>query len=182
MSIELIRELGAQWRAPMASRHRKFLGRRKQITSKALLVQNNLSEYMSGGHSCLDLSCGNGVFLEILRHYGNTILGAEREHFQFLQAQDIPHVAFDGGRLPYPFDDRSFDLVTCIGAITWYEQPWSEVLAEFCRIARRTVFVVVNEGYILNANRPLLKQWTAPGWTCVLRAEPKYKWERGSND
>ena len=105
-----------------------------------------LPEYKKGGRSCLDLSCGNGVLLEVLRHYGNAVLGADRAHFDFLRSQDVPYVEFDGDRLPYPFGDRSFDLVTCIGSITFYDVPWAEVLSEFCRIARRTVFVQVQRG------------------------------------
>ena len=175
----LIAKLGAEWRAPIAQeRPVKFLDRRTQIARKARLVNQCLPEYKEGGRSCLDLSCGNGVLLEILRHYGNAVLGADVRHFEFLKTQDVPFVAFDGDRLPYPFGDRSFDLVTCVGSITFYAAPWAEVLAEFCRIARRTVFVQANTGWILEENRALLERWTAPGWECVLRKGYRYKWER----
>jgi len=162
----------------VASRHAKFLDRRTQIKRKSDLVDAFLQEVRKGGYHCLDVSCGNGVLLEVLRHYGNTIMGAEFEHFDFLESQGVPYVEFNGNRIPFPFEDKSFDLVTCIGSITFYNTPWAEVLAEFCRIARKTVFLAVNRGYILDANRELLETWTMPGWKCVLRQEPRYKWVR----
>ena len=177
-AVGLIRQLGADWRAPVTSRHAKFLDRPRQIRLKSAIVDRYLRDFRHGGCHCLDVSCGNGVLLEVLRHYGNTVVGAEREHFELLQAQDVPYVEFDGDRLPYPFEDRSFDLVTCIGSITFYEAPWPDVLAEFCRIARRTVFLAVNRGWVLDAHRALLDHWTAPGWRCVLRGTAHYKWVR----
>ena len=176
---DLIRELGAKWRlVEVPATPVKFADRPTQLAKKARLVDDCLPEYKKGGRSCLDLSCGNGVLLEVLRHYGNHVLGADRAHFDFLRSQDVPYVEFDGDRLPYPFGDRSFDLVTCIGSITFYAVAWAEVLAEFCRIARRTVFVQVNQGWILDENRALLQRWTAPGWDCVMRESYRFKWER----
>jgi len=174
----LIKTLGIEWRGPVASRHAKFLDRRDQIVRKSALVDRYLPEVKDGGWHCLDLSCGNGVLLEVLRHYGNTIVGADREHFEFLKTQQVPFVEFDGDSLPYPFEDQSFDLVTSVGSITFYNPPWEAILAEFCRIARKTVLLVVNQGWILDDHLTMLQQWTAPGWKNVLKKAPRYKWVR----
>ena len=178
-TTELIRDLGAEWRAPIAQQKpAKFLDRRAQLTKKERLIKQCLPEYRAGGFKCLDMSCGNGVLLEILRHYGNEIMGAEVRHFEFLRTQGVPHIKLDGDHLPYPFYDQSYDLVTCVGSITFYEAPWPDVLSEFFRIARRTVFLQVNLGWILDAHRVLLDTWEVEGWTCVMRDMYRFKWER----
>ena len=52
----------------------------------------------------------------------------------------------DGRVRPYPFEDKSFDVVCAYQAIDAFAPPenWPEVVAEFCRIARRTVVVGYN--------------------------------------
>lgn len=52
----------------------------------------------------------------------------------------------DGRAWPYPFDDKSFDIVCAYQAIDAFAPPeaWPEVVAEFCRIARRAVVVGYN--------------------------------------
>ena len=53
---------------------------------------------------------------------------------------------FDGGILPYPFEDKSFDVVCCFQAIEAYGTPdkWCEILEEMCRIARKSVVIGFN--------------------------------------
>jgi hypothetical protein len=50
---------------------------------------------------------------------------------------------FDPGRLSFPYQNKSFDYVCCYQAIERYAQPeeWDNILAEFCRIARRGVVI-----------------------------------------
>jgi hypothetical protein len=52
----------------------------------------------------------------------------------------------DGGIMPYPFEDKSFDVVCCYQAIEAYAPPehWHDVAHEFCRIARRSVVIGFN--------------------------------------
>lgn len=52
----------------------------------------------------------------------------------------------DGRQRPYPFEDKSVDVVCCYQAIDAFAPPekWAEVAAEFCRIARRSVVVGYN--------------------------------------
>lgn len=53
---------------------------------------------------------------------------------------------FDAGRLPYPYPDGRFDTVLCFDAIEHYCHPkdWLLVVAEFCRLARRSVLLITN--------------------------------------
>lgn len=52
----------------------------------------------------------------------------------------------DGRNWPYPFEDKSFDIVCAYQAIDAFAPPemWPEVVGEFCRIARRAVVVGYN--------------------------------------
>lgn len=52
----------------------------------------------------------------------------------------------DGGVLPYPFEDNSFDVVCCYQAIEAYGSPtrWLDFIRDMCRIARKTVVIGFN--------------------------------------
>lgn len=53
---------------------------------------------------------------------------------------------FDGGILPYAYEDKSFDYVYCYQAIDAFgpADKWVDYIAEFCRIARKAVVVGFN--------------------------------------
>lgn len=63
-----------------------------------------------------------------------------------IESLDLDVRLFDGGDLPYPFEDNSFDVVCCYQAIEAYAHPsrWLDVVREFCRIARNTVVIGFN--------------------------------------
>ena len=63
---------------------------------------------------------------------------------------------FDGAQRPYPFEDKSFDIVCCYQAIEAYTGPeqWLDTVAEFCRIARKTVVIGFNPLPVERANDP----------------------------
>jgi hypothetical protein len=65
---------------------------------------------------------------------------------------------FDGGQTPYPFEDKSFDIICCYQALEAYAAPddWDRIVTEFCRIARRAV--------IIGFNPPGKGQETDPSW------------------
>jgi SAM-dependent methyltransferase len=90
---------------------------------------------------------------------------------------------FDAGNPPYPFEDRSFDTVLCFDAIEHYCHPrdWMTIVAEFTRLARKSVLVVINPlnpfqdlaevpGYA-EAHRAFqreMRAYNARGFRCVL--------------
>jgi len=63
-----------------------------------------------------------------------------------IESIDLPMTIFDGGKTPYPFADNSYDVVMSFQAIEHYCHPkgWMDVVAEMCRISRRTVFLMIN--------------------------------------
>lgn len=71
---------------------------------------------------------------------------------------------FDAGHTPYPFEDKSYDAVLCYQAIEAYAVPedWPRIVAEFCRIARKTV--------IIGFNPPLRGSETDAEWSRSKKA------------
>ncbi len=63
-----------------------------------------------------------------------------------IDAIDLPVTLFDAGITPYPFDDKQYDYVMCFQAIEHYCHPrdWMQLVDEFCRIARKSVFIMLN--------------------------------------
>ncbi len=63
-----------------------------------------------------------------------------------IEATGLPMAIFDGGHVPYPLDDKSFDVTICCQAIEHYCHPrdWMEVVDEFSRISRKTILVMLN--------------------------------------
>lgn len=74
---------------------------------------------------------------------------------------------FDAGKLPYDFKDNSFDHICCYQAIEAYAKPadWEDIVAEFCRIARRSV--------VIGFNPPSVRADSDKNWE-----ETKKAWEK----
>ncbi len=53
---------------------------------------------------------------------------------------------FDAGRIPYPHEDKAFDVLLCLQAIEHYCHPrdWIRIVDEFCRITRRSIVLLLN--------------------------------------
>lgn len=152
--------------------------REKTLEMSYGYVDKYLSEYKTGGKCALDLSCGNGALLEILRHYGNEVMGVEIDYFRYLRSQGIPHIKHDCGVLPYPVKDKSYDLVCCTGAISFYSADCASVMAEIFRIARECVLVIVNRGSYLDQHRDLMTSLIPSGWEKVITEDSTHKWRK----
>lgn len=150
----------------------KYRRREEWIDYHKNLITQLLSEYeYSKSKEVLDFSTGNGVFLEIMRYLGHTIQGTENTsdlYVPFHNSQDIPVSYFDASFPPYPFPDKSFDLVSCNHSLIYYKCDWKAVLDEFFRIARETVFLI-NKGSIDNYIPP-------KGWELKYKINGTLKW------
>jgi SAM-dependent methyltransferase len=178
--MDVLNALGVEWRSlPKDSplRKSKMADRARKIEHSLARTKTYLPEYLKGGYSVLDISCGAGIDLEIFRHYGNDIMGADLQYFPFMESQGVPYVDHDCCNLPYPFPDKSYDLVCNVGSISNYHHDWLDVLDEFFRIARKTVFFVPNMGQPFEDNKDRI-----PGhireWKRTPTPEGVYKWER----
>ncbi len=65
---------------------------------------------------------------------------------RIIEAIDMPIMLFDAGKIPYPLDDKSQDVVICMQAIEHYCHPddWMLIVDEFCRIATKTIVILLN--------------------------------------
>lgn len=142
-------------------------------------AQTYLPELLtSDPQDVLELSTTHGAMLEVMRHYGHRVMGTdyapsvwssdpsvikanlsvtERPDWPYrhvIDSVEVPMTLFDARTTPHPFKDKSFDCVICDESIAHYSYPddWMELVAEFCRVSRRTVFVMLS---------PLTPYWRA---------------------
>lgn len=96
------------------------------------------------------------------------------------ESLNLPVKTFDGGHTPYPIGEKSVDVTICMQAIEHYCHPdhWLEVVAEFCRISRRSIFILLNpmqkrfadvDGYAESYHeaRLNLRDYNENGFECV---------------
>lgn len=180
---DVLGAVGASWNVPQdmafVKKHHRLYDRAEQIPCKYGTIKTYVPEYMAPpSRKVLDVSCGSGAFLEIMRHFGHEIMGMDIQHFPLLDSQNIPYAAHDGKDLPYPFGDESYDLVACQGAISNYGIPWRSVLGEFFRISRSCVLLICNNGQPLEENAAMLSSLNLAGWSHVINRSSVHKWVR----
>lgn len=112
------------------------------------------------GERLLDVGCGIGNHLQILRRRGLDVTGVEPSEEMLEAARKRL-----GGSVPLhlgfaehlPFDDGEFDLCTLITTLEFVEDP-AAALTEAARVARRRVLV------------GLLNPYSVHGLECLLRS------------
>lgn len=140
-------------------------------------------EYISNApKDVVDVSAGNGICLEIMRLLGHKVQGLDTTMTGFLhfpRSQEVPMIEFNGNTLPLPLPDKSYDLVISVGAIHHYTSNWGEVLDEFFRIARETVFISVTRGHKYAERCDELDLHPVRnGWVKESKPHGKYKFVR----
>ena len=97
-----------------------------------------------------------------------------------VESIDLPMTVFDAGVAPYPFEDKSYDMVMCFQAIEHYCHPedWMDLVDEFCRISRKSVFIMLNRlipefrakkdyNHAFNTFRREMRSYRKNGFYCV---------------
>ena len=161
----------------------KYFDRASWIDHKIYHILWSLPEYTSyKNQSVLDFSTGGGSMLEVMRFLSHDVQGTDSPKCKYkamTDSQDLKVSYFDGSLLPYPFENESFDLVTCLHAINFYSCDWKLVIDEFLRIARKTVLVVVNvnDKGQYEQNKQFLDSYCPDGWKVQIK-DSTYKWEK----
>ena len=105
-----------------------------------------LKRYIPESANILDVGCGTGLTGIALRELGYTdivgidisresiILAEEAKAYSCLRQQDVQ-------KQPFPFETDEFDAISCIGVLTYIEDPKS-LFREFCRIVRPGGYII----------------------------------------
>jgi ubiquinone/menaquinone biosynthesis C-methylase UbiE len=183
---KLIEALGLKWggEADEKEMQHKLADRAVQIPRKDAFIREYLPEYMTGGQSVLDVSCGSGIFLEVMRYYGNEIMGTDVNRFSLLRAKQVPFIPHNSHSLPFPFEDQQFGLVTCLGSFGQYAKqgkiyarPLNEIFAELFRLASRTVLVKMNSVETATEHARVFKGHPK-GWSFSVHDTTVFKYVR----
>lgn len=163
--------LSPEGEARMGKLQAKNADRRTNILHAYNRAQLYLPElFTSAPQDVLQLSCTHGAMLEVLRHHGHNVMGtdyapavwsddpsvlgkpmgaAQKPDWPYryvADSIDLPMTLYDTGAGTLPFKDDSFDTVICDQTIGHFAYPedWMDLVEEFCRIGRKSVFVMLN--------------------------------------
>ncbi|MCY2963110.1 MAG: methionine biosynthesis protein MetW [Planctomycetota bacterium] len=130
----------------------------------AKLTDETIVSQISPGSRVLDLGCGNGRLLNLLREsHGASIQGIELDRGAVVQAiaQGVPVICGDLDRGLQGFPDGSFDFAVLSQTLQQVRHP-RMILREMLRVARRSLVVVPNFGHwrvrldlLLNGRAPV---------------------------
>lgn len=111
-----------------------------RITSKILLKRNV--------KNLIDIGCGNGAFLEMFHKLSpdTELAGLDLSREMVLRSKErLPEAEItEGDAEQMPFDDKSFDAVSCHMSVHHHPHP-EKSLAEMYRILEDNGTVVINE-------------------------------------
>ena len=112
--------------------------------SAAAIARN----YVLLSSAIMDAACGSGLTGIALRNLGYTDIHGMDISRRLLELAEnsgaySPLRKVDMQETPLPIDDKKYDAVTFIGALTYFET--NEVLKELCRILRPKGYVVFSQ-------------------------------------
>ena len=130
----------------------------------ARLTDETLIAQIPPGSRVLDLGCGNGRFLALLRDtHGASVQGIELDRSAVVQAisHGVPVICGDLDRGLQGFPDGSFDFAVLSQTLQQVRHP-RLILSEMLRVARLSLVVVPNFGHwrvrldlLLNGRAPV---------------------------
>ncbi len=95
--------------------------------------------------SVLDVACGTGEWLQICETNGAKVAGVDlsQNAIEVCRSNLPQGEFFSQAAENLPFDDRRFDVVTCLGSLEHFVQP-AEALREMVRVAKPdAVFILL---------------------------------------
>ena len=147
---EHLRTIYADWADAYDADNDDRLGTVSQPLTVEMLTRHVGDPEVRKAQKILDLGCGTGlVGVHLLQHGFSHIEGADISQEMMAHARERGyadlHILKDGE--PLPFNDGSFDIVTCVGVFTHGHLPAS-ALDDILRIIRPggLVCFTINEG------------------------------------
>lgn len=190
-------QLDADGHKRNAMLQQRFTNRRANVERCWDQIQQHMPELLiSSPQDVLEVSTGHGAMLEVLRHYGHNVMGtdyatetwsaessrSEKPDWPFrhvVESIDLPMTVFDNTDGYYPFETKSFDTTLCFQALehTGHPDDWMSSIDEFCRISRKSVFVMLGDlnpktransdyNYAVNSFRRELRSYRDNGFVC----------------
>jgi len=145
------------------------------------------------GDKVLDVACGTGRWLKACAELGAGTYGIDLSETAIeCCRQQLPNGDFHAQAAEtLPYDDATFDLVTCLGSLEHFVEPIRS-LREMCRVARpeaAVVLLVPNAGFLtrklglyggtqqVDAKEVVrsLPEWTAMFETAGFRIESRWR-------
>jgi methionine biosynthesis protein MetW len=117
--------------------------------SSDALTDEIIREHIEPGSRVIDLGCGDGRLLSMLRdEHGCTVQGVELDRTGVIATitRGVPVIQADLDQGLPEFPEDSFDFAVLSSTLQQVRHP-QEVLKEMLRIARRALVVVPNFGY-----------------------------------
>lgn len=139
----------------------------------------------NGRGRLLDVSCGEGVFLDVARRAGLEAVGVDFSRVAVRKARCVSSQVALANAQRLPFADSSFDYVTNIGSLEHYFDP-AEGVREMARVLRPdgvavvllpntfglfgNIWHVLRHGEIFDDGQPLQRYATHASWERLLQA------------
>lgn len=151
----------------------KIWNRPDQIEKSFHLVKKLLPEALNKTPTkgtLLDISCGTGVFMEVMRFLGWTVTGTEKPGHQYGPMhlmQKLTVVEMNNSELPrlaannlIPLPEKSYDVVTCFGAINYIPTSlWKPFADELMKLAKRSLIISFDYDMNFIYQAPNIQQW-----------------------
>lgn len=110
--------------------------------------------YLNKKDYILDLGCGTGIHLSLLRNYGRIIIGADKSYVLVKEAknflenrEEIKLLVSEAGKLP--FHQQTFDLVFLNDSLMHFENQ-IEAINEISRVLKKGGRLILIEPNIIN--------------------------------
>lgn len=128
-----------------------------QDSSTNRIEYSLIADWISNGDRVIDLGCGDGSLLHLLKQKGATVRGIEISESGVKSALN-KGVKASVGRIDekLPFKDNTFDYAICNVSIQMVMYP-EVLLKEMKRISKKQIISFPNYGFILNRLDMLFK-------------------------
>lgn len=119
-------------------------------------VLNVVKKRMQGktAFNHLDIGAGTGELIKKLQHNFNISSQACDYHVERFELSDVPVLKIDLNKEHLPYEDNSFDLITCSEVIEHLENH-RQVLREMSRILKRDGLLILTTPNVLNVKSRL---------------------------
>ncbi len=160
--------------------YREFVRTKKSGDLKEDRIQKIVAAYNPATLDLLDVGCGNGVLLEILRERStlDRVVGVDvaPDTAKILAEIGIEGHSLDAGA-PLPFPDQTFDTITC-GEVIEHVFDVDTLIAEFFRVLRPGgMLILTTPNLAYTPNRLMLLAGIQPLFTeTSLTANLGRKW------